>query len=142
MLYRRKGHIQLKLTNWEFPQEEGLFMYKSLALVAAFVLAPVAIAQTTPAPTAPGGGMPSPEQVFEFMDANTDGFIAKDEAQGPLAQNFDYVDGDKDGKISLAELKTVMAAMRPPEPSPANAEKPAQSINKGGWLFASRLLLI
>ncbi len=100
-------------------------MQKSLALVAALVLTPVAIAQTPP-PVAPGGGMPSPEQIFAFMDANKDGFIAKDEAKGPLEQNFDYVDGDKDGKISPDELKTVMAAMRPPEAPPADAEKPAE----------------
>ena len=100
-------------------------MQKSLALVAALVLTPVAIAQTSP-PVAPGGGMPSPEQIFAFMDANKDGFIAKDEAKGPLEQNFDYVDGDKDGKISPEELKTVMAAMRPPEPPQGEPEKPAE----------------
>ncbi len=101
-------------------------MQKSLALVAALILAPMAMAQQTPPPMSPSGGMPSPEQIFAFMDANKDGFIAQDEAKGPLAQNFEYVDGDKDGKISPDELKTVMAAMRPPEPSPSGAEKPAQ----------------
>ena len=98
-------------------------MKKSLAILAALTLASAASAQQG---SPPPGGMPSPEQIFAFMDANKDGFIAKDEAKGPLAQNFDYVDGDKDGKISPDELKTVMAAMRPPEPAPAGPEKPAQ----------------
>jgi Ca2+-binding EF-hand superfamily protein len=51
------------------------------------------------------------------MDANKDGFIAKDEAQGPLVQYFTVIDADKDDKISLEELKTAMATMRPPEPA-------------------------
>jgi Ca2+-binding EF-hand superfamily protein len=63
----------------------------------------------------PAGGMPSPEEIMGFLDTNQDGFIVKDEAQGPLAQYFDMVDADKDVKISLEELKTAMAAMRPPE---------------------------
>jgi hypothetical protein len=66
-------------------------------------------------PMRPEGGMPSPEQIIGFLDANQDGFIAKDEAQGPLVQYFDVVDTDKDSKVSLAELKTAMEAMRPPE---------------------------
>lgn len=102
-------------------------MNKSIAILAAITLASAASAQQdSPPPMSPGGGMPSPEQIFAFMDTNKDGFIAKDEAKGPLAQNFDYVDGDRDGKISSDELKTVMAAMRPPEPPSAGTEKPTQ----------------
>ncbi len=91
-------------------------MKSSLALFAALTLASGASAQQDgPPPMAPGGGMRSPEQIVALMDANQDGFIAKDEAKGPLVQHFDFVDADKDAKISLAELKTAMAAMRPPE---------------------------
>lgn len=122
-----KGHIQLVMSKSTFQLGEGLHMKKTLAIMAALTLASAAAAQQdTPPPMAPGGGMPSPEQIFAFMDANKDGFIAKDEAKGPLAQNFDYVDGDKDGKISPDELKTVMAAMRPPEPPQDAPEKPAK----------------
>jgi Ca2+-binding EF-hand superfamily protein len=98
-------------------------MLKSSALIAASVLASSAMAQNAPPP---GAGMPSPEQIFAFMDANKDGFIAKDEAKGPMAQHFDHVDGDKDGKISVDELKTVMAAMRPPEPPKGGTEETAE----------------
>lgn len=102
-------------------------MKKSIAIVAVLTFASAVMAQQdSPPPMPPGGGMPSPEQIFAFMDANKDGYIAKDEAKGPLEQNFDYVDSDKDSKISPDELKTAMAAMRPPEPSPAEPEKPAQ----------------
>ena len=102
-------------------------MLKLIAIVAALAVAPTAIAQDDTRPPMPrGGGMPSPDQIFAFMDANKDGFIAKDEAKGPMAQHFDHVDGDKDGKISPDELKTAMAAMRPPEPPQGEPEVPVQ----------------
>jgi hypothetical protein len=102
-------------------------MSKLLTVIAALTFTSAAIAQDdTPPPMPRGGGMPSPEQIFAFMDANKDGFIAKDEAKGPMAQHFDHVDGDKDGKISPDELKTAMAAMRPPEPPQGEPEEPAE----------------
>lgn len=94
-------------------------MLKLSATAVALMLVSSALAQNAP-PS--GAGMPSPEQIFAFMDANKDGFIAKDEAKGPMAQHFDHVDGDKDGKISVEELKTAMAAMRPPEPPQGEPE--------------------
>jgi EF hand len=97
-------------------------MLKSFAAAAALTIASATIAQDAPPPGPPGGGMPSPEQIFGFMDANKDGFIAKDEAQGPMVQHFDAIDADKDAKISLVELKTAMAAMRPPEPPQGEPE--------------------
>lgn len=102
-------------------------MSKLLTVIAALTFTSAAIAQEdTPPPAPRGAGMPSPEQIFAFMDGNKDGFIAKDEAKGPMAQHFDHIDGDKDGKISSDELKTAMAAMRPPEPSQGEPEEPAQ----------------
>jgi hypothetical protein len=98
-------------------------MKKLIALVAVLTFASAAMAQQdSPPPMPPSGGMPSPEQIFGFMDANKDGFIAKDEAQGPMVQHFDAIDADKDAKISLVELKTAMAAMRPPEPPQGEPE--------------------
>jgi Ca2+-binding EF-hand superfamily protein len=97
-------------------------MLKTFAAVAVLVLSPVAMAQDAPPPPPPSGGMPQPEQIFAFMDANKDGFIAKDEAQGPMVQYFGNIDADKDEKISLDELKTAMAAMRPPEPTQGEGE--------------------
>ncbi len=99
-------------------------MSKILTIIAALTFTSAAIAQNAPPSPPRGGGMPSPDQIFAFMDANKDGFIAKDEAKGPMAEHFDHVDGDKDGKISPDELKTAMAAMRPPEPSQEEPEAP------------------
>jgi hypothetical protein len=93
---------------------KGNLMLKSFTFAATLVAAPAILAQDAPPPQ---GGMPSPEQIIGFLDADKDGFIAKDEAQGPMVQYFDMIDADKDGKISLEELKTAMAAMRPPEPT-------------------------
>ena len=97
-------------------------MLKTLTALSALFLSPAVMAQDAPPPPPPSGGMPQPEQIFGFLDANKDGFIAKDEAQGPLVQYFANIDADKDDKISLVELKTAMDAMRPPEPAVGGSE--------------------
>ena len=97
-------------------------MLKTLTALSALLLSPAVMAQDAPPPPPPSGGMPQPEQIFGFLDANKDGFIAKDEAQGPLVQYFANIDADKDDKISLVELKTAMDAMRPPEPAQGGSE--------------------
>ena len=43
-----------------------------------------------------------------------------------MVQHFEYLDGDKDGKISPDELKTAMAAMRPPEPPQGEPENTSE----------------
>ena len=97
-------------------------MLKTLTALSALFLSPAVMAQDAPPPPPPSGGMPQPEQIFGFLDANKDGFIAKDEAQGPLVQYFANIDADKDDKISLVELKTAMDVMRPPEPAQGGSE--------------------
>jgi len=94
-------------------------MLKSFAVLSALLLSPAVMAQDAPPPSGSG---PQPEQIVAFMDVNKDGFIAQDEAQGPLVQYFAVVDVDKDEKISLEELKTAMAAMRPPEPAQSGSQ--------------------
>lgn len=103
-------------------------MLKSVAAASLLFLSSALYAQEEPAPPPMGGGMPSPEQIFGFLDADKDGFIAREEAKGPLEKHFDTVDADKDKKISPVELKTAMAAMRPPEPDQTSPEPapPAQ----------------
>lgn len=91
-------------------------MLKPFAFLSALLLSPAVIAQNAP-PAPPSAGVPQAEQIFAFLDGNKDGFIAKDEAQGPLVQYFANIDIDKDDKISMAELKTAMAAVSPPEPA-------------------------
>ena len=89
-------------------------MLKSFAALSALLLSPALMAQDAPPPP-PSSGGPQAEQIFAFLDANKDGFIARDEAQGPLVQYFANIDADKDDKISMDELKAAVAAMRPPE---------------------------
>jgi hypothetical protein len=114
LFYGSKGNVQLALTINDIPLFKGSFMLKSFAVLSALLLSPAVMAQDAPPPP-PSGGVPQPEQIFAFLDANKDGFIAKDEAQGPLVQYFANIDTDKDEKISMAELKAAMEAMRPPE---------------------------
>ena len=41
------------------------------------------------------------------MDANNDGEIIKAEAKGPLVRDFDRVDANGDGKLTVAELENI-----------------------------------
>jgi Ca2+-binding EF-hand superfamily protein len=80
-----------------------------LAATAASLLAAGGVACAQPAP---GQGPPDPAAVIARMDANKDGAIQKDEAQGRLAERFDAIDADHDGKITAEELAAAFAAMR------------------------------
>ncbi len=55
--------------------------------------------------------MPTPEQIMEENDLDKNGEITKAEAEKaatPLLGFFDMLDADKDGKITLAEVKAMM----------------------------------
>jgi len=41
---------------------------------------------------------------FQSMDKNGDGFLTRDEAKGVIANYFDDLDKDKDGKLSPSEV--------------------------------------
>lgn len=90
--------------------------------------------QEGPPPGAPRQ-MPAPEDVLKRWDTNSDGVVDKAEwtAQGRPEDRFAMMDADKDGKITLAELKTAFEQMRarraqqggqggpPPGPPPEGA---------------------
>jgi hypothetical protein len=119
VFYGGKGNVQLALTINDIPLFKGSFMLKSFAVMSALLLSPAVMAQNAPS-APPSGGAPQPEQIFAFLDADKDNFIARNEAQGPLVDYFAIIDADKDEKISMAELKAAIAAMRPPEPAQGN----------------------
>ena len=53
---------------------------------------------------APGRGQGKTAlDVFNSQDADGDGRVSKEEAKGPLAEQFDKIDADKDGKLSRQE---------------------------------------
>ena len=52
------------------------------------------------------------------MDANGDGGIQKDEAQGPIAANFDAIDANSDGTATTAEIAARRAAQGGPGGGP------------------------
>ena len=95
-----------------------------MILTAALLLTgPAALsvaAQTASAPP------PAKEGHFAKLDANGDGFIDKSEARGPLAEHFDAVDTDHDGRLSREELKAAHAAHQG-----MKGDKPAKN-HKGG----------
>ena len=87
-------------------------LISSTALVLASATAFSAIAQTTPAPTAPIQGARTPGKGFKALDTNGDKMISRDEAKGrpDLTKNFDAIDTNKDGQLSRDEMKAYRKA--------------------------------
>ena len=48
----------------------------------------------------PGRGQPDAEELLKHMDQNRDGKLSKDEVKGPLIQDFDRLDNNKDGFLT------------------------------------------
>ncbi len=61
----------------------------------------------------PGGGF-NPLAMFERMDANGDGKLAKEEWSERFRERAEAMDKDADGAISMDEFKAGMANARPP----------------------------
>ena len=50
-------------------------------------------------------GLPSFEDLLQMMDTNNDKKISKDEAKGPLSDQFNKIDANSDGFLSKGELE-------------------------------------
>ena len=48
---------------------------------------------------------PSPDVIMEQMDTNKDGKLERVEIRGPLKEDFDRVDANRDGFITREELQ-------------------------------------
>jgi hypothetical protein len=59
---------------------------------------------------------PPPEKVIADLDQDKDGKISKAEAKGPLLDNFDKIDANKDGFITLDEMKAACPKQQPLPP--------------------------
>ncbi|HJV42945.1 EF-hand domain-containing protein [Caulobacter sp.] len=97
----------------------------------ATLAAGAALAQEGP-PPGPMRQMPAPEDIFKRWDANGDGAVDKAEwtGAGRPEDRFAMIDADKDGKVTLDELKAAFEKMRqrrmqqggpPPGPPPEGA---------------------
>ena len=54
-----------------------------------------------------GDHPPSPAKLMKELDGNKDGFLSRNEVNGPLADHFAVIDTNKDGFLSLAELQNM-----------------------------------
>ena len=90
-------------------------LVSSTVLVMASAIAFGALAQTPPAPAAPGApaqGARTPGKGLKALDTNGDKMISRDEAKARprLAKNFDAIDTNKDGQLTREELKAYRQA--------------------------------
>nr|WP_295105337.1 EF-hand domain-containing protein [uncultured Caulobacter sp.] len=83
----------------------------ALGALSTFV-AGAAMAQEGPPPGP--RQMPAPEDVFKRWDSNSDGVVDKAEwtGAGRPEDRFAMIDADKDGKITLDEMKAAFEKMR------------------------------
>ncbi|WP_051695498.1 EF-hand domain-containing protein [Caulobacter sp. UNC358MFTsu5.1] len=65
--------------------------------------------------------IPDVEPIFKTWDTNGDGHLTKGEwlAAGRQEEGFVRVDTDRDGKVSLAELKAAVAKMQGEQDPPS-----------------------
>ncbi|WP_027391844.1 MULTISPECIES: YHYH protein [Aquimarina] len=52
----------------------------------------------------PNGQRPSSAQLMDELDSNKDGKLSKTEVKGPIADNFNNIDSNNDGFLTLEEL--------------------------------------
>lgn len=86
----------------------------SRKLIIALGALSTLVASAALAQEGPPRQMPAPEDVFKRWDANSDGVVDKAEwtGAGRPEDRFAMIDADKDGKITLDEMKAAFEKMR------------------------------
>jgi Ca2+-binding EF-hand superfamily protein len=77
-------------------------------------------------------GPPNLEQILERMDADDNGMISKEEAQGPMAKRFDQIDLNSDGQLSPKELMSLQKRGNKSEQAGAKGREGPQGREPGG----------
>jgi len=68
---------------------------------------------------------PSVIELLTEFDEDDDGQLSRSEVKGPLEQNFDQIDSNKDGFLSVEELKNAPKPEGKPDGSrPPRGERP------------------
>jgi hypothetical protein len=89
----------------------------NFAQKAALIALAIALPAGAVLAASPKAGAKSPHaammmEQFTRMDANQDGMITQKEIHGHRKDWFNVADADKDGKLSVSELDTIMAQFR------------------------------
>ncbi len=79
-----------------------------------------------------GGQFVNPRAILERLDANKDGKLSKDEAQGPLKERFEQADANGDGFIGADELGRMPGLGGPPNAQQVEAMFERADANKDG----------
>jgi hypothetical protein len=89
------------------------------------ILTGVTLFAQQPAPPATGGTF-DVAAYFQRMDTNGDGKLSRAEVESypRLKSGFDYFDANRDGGISLDEMKRAMAEWHPGQTQPAKPPAP------------------
>lgn len=108
-----------------------------LLIASALVLLPLTAfaqdGQSQPQGWGNGNGpRMTPEERFAQMDANKDGFIARDEYKGRRPEMFDQMDADKDGKLTKDEMIAFMKARMSQQGGQRPGGGAASSSSSGG----------
>ncbi len=125
---RRTPSRQVTSAAASLPRFRTSFFYVSalLTLTAAAALLALSAQAQTAEPAAPQAAAPAPastpkyaakdiERAFNYIDANKDNQISREEAAGfpGVAKHFDEADTNKDGMLSREEFENALNASKP-----------------------------